>query len=97
VTVPVDKGGPRKRRVQHAQASTRPPPRETIRRRLIVAGMAGGRGNCSEAMDEGVSRGVGGFSIKHNVWRQQSLKAHGNAVMRQVAVEIIGGQVQLRL
>jgi DNA (cytosine-5)-methyltransferase 1 len=40
-------------------------------------------------VDDGLSRVVDGVPVKFNAWRQESIKAYGNAIVPQVAVEIL--------
>lgn len=43
---------------------------------------------CNDAMDDGLSRIVDGVSYSRAKWRQESLKAYGNAIVPQVAMQI---------
>ena len=43
---------------------------------------------CNDAMDDGLSKLVDGVSYSRAKWRNESLKAYGNAIVPQVAIEI---------
>jgi len=43
---------------------------------------------CDDSMDDGLSRVMDGTTISRPKWRQGSLKAYGNAIVPQVAMEI---------
>lgn len=44
---------------------------------------------CNDSMDDGLPRNMDGVTISHLKWRGESLKAYGNAIVPQVAVQII--------
>lgn len=53
---------------------------------------------CNARMDDGLSREVDGISYSFAKWRNESIKAYGNAIVPQVAMEIfraIKGTVEL--
>ena len=43
---------------------------------------------CNARMDDGLPRGVDGISYSFAKWRNESIKAYGNAIVPQVAMEI---------
>ena len=43
---------------------------------------------CHDGLDDGLSRNVGGLSYSAAKWRKEGLKAYGNAIVPQVAMEI---------
>ena len=43
---------------------------------------------CHDGMDDGLPRDVGGVPYSYAKWRKEALKAYGNAIVPQVAVEI---------
>ncbi len=43
---------------------------------------------CNARMDDGLSREVDGISYSFAKWRNESIKAYGNAIVPQVAMEI---------
>lgn len=46
---------------------------------------------CDDAVDDGLPRLVDGVSMSRSKWRQNSLKAYGNGIVPQVAMEIMRG------
>lgn len=44
---------------------------------------------CNDTMDDGIPRIVDGVPISRAKWRKESLKAYGNAIVPQVAVEVM--------
>jgi DNA (cytosine-5)-methyltransferase 1 len=46
---------------------------------------------CDDSMDDGLSRLVDGVSYSRAKWRKDSLKAYGNGIVSQVAMEIMIG------
>lgn len=44
---------------------------------------------CNVSVDDGISRIMDGVAISQARWRKESLKAYGNAIVPQVAVEIL--------
>jgi DNA (cytosine-5)-methyltransferase 1 len=44
---------------------------------------------CDDSMDDGLPRDVGGLSYSSAKWRKEGLKAYGNAIVPQVAIEIM--------
>lgn len=44
---------------------------------------------CHDGMDDGLPREVGGVSYSFAKWRKEALKAYGNAIVPQVAVQIL--------
>jgi DNA (cytosine-5)-methyltransferase 1 len=44
---------------------------------------------CDDTVDDGLSRDVGGLSYSAAKWRKEGLKAYGNAIVPQVAMEIM--------
>ena len=46
---------------------------------------------CNDAMDDGLPRLVDGVPVSRANWRKNSLKAYGNGIVHQIAVEIFNG------
>lgn len=44
---------------------------------------------CHDGVDDGLSRRMGGLTISRARWRREALKAYGNAIVPQVAMEIM--------
>lgn len=52
---------------------------------------------CDDGVDDGLSRNVGGFSYTKAKWRKEALKAYGNAIVPEVAMEIFRAIKEARL
>lgn len=46
---------------------------------------------CHDGLDDGISRDMGGTTISSARWRKEGLKAYGNAIVPQVAMQIMKG------
>ncbi len=46
-------------------------------------------GTCNDTMDDGLPRNVGGLPYSRAKWRKEGLKAYGNAIVPQVAIQIM--------